>query len=302
MYDSIYVPVDNSDHSNASVHLAVELGAAYEAKLVGSHVYAAKLHDVRFKQMEFTLPDEYKEETELEKQRMIHDALIARGLHLISDSYLDKMEEMAQARGLPFTRKHFDGRNFEAIVNDINDSAYDLVVLGALGQGAVKDSDAGSVCERVLRRTDVDTLVIRNAEAYQLNGDEAILVGLDGSKASYRALDAACKLAKASGRPVEVIVVLSEQNASEEELHQAHLTAARQKAKEMGIRVSTSFQDGGAIENLISTAEKTGAWTLAVGRTGLDGGPEANTVGGVTEGLIRRAPCNILVAGSNPEA
>ena len=34
MYDSIYVPVDNSDHSNASVLLAVELGAAYKAKLV----------------------------------------------------------------------------------------------------------------------------------------------------------------------------------------------------------------------------------------------------------------------------
>ena len=68
MYSSIHVPLDNSDHSNAAMQLGVALGEAFEARLVGSHVYAAKLHDVRFKQMEFTLPDEYKEEKELEKQ------------------------------------------------------------------------------------------------------------------------------------------------------------------------------------------------------------------------------------------
>ena len=78
MYGTIYVAVDNSDHSNAAVQLSIALGKQWGSRMVGSHVYAAKLHDVRFKQMEFTLPDEYKEETELEKQRRIHDALITR--------------------------------------------------------------------------------------------------------------------------------------------------------------------------------------------------------------------------------
>ena len=59
MYKTIYVPVDNSDYSNAAIDLALTFGKAFSASLVGSHVYAAKLHDVRFKQMEFTLPDEY---------------------------------------------------------------------------------------------------------------------------------------------------------------------------------------------------------------------------------------------------
>ena len=80
MYKTIYVPVDNSDYSNAAIDLALRFGRKFQASLVGSHVYAAKLHDVRFKQMEFTLPDEYKEDIELEKQRKIHDALIGRGL------------------------------------------------------------------------------------------------------------------------------------------------------------------------------------------------------------------------------
>ena len=165
MYRTIYAAVDNSDHSNTSVLLAIQLGEAFRSKLVGSHVYAAKLHDVRFKQMEFTLPDEYKEETELEKQRRIHDALIARGLQLISDSYLDVMERLAEEAGLDFEAKTFDGRTFEALAKDIEASDYDLVVMGALGQGAVHHSDAGSVCERVLRRTATDTLVVRDLES-----------------------------------------------------------------------------------------------------------------------------------------
>ena len=62
MYKSIYAPLDNSDHSNAAMRLSVELANALNAGVTGSHVYAAALHDVRFKQMEFTLPDGYKEE------------------------------------------------------------------------------------------------------------------------------------------------------------------------------------------------------------------------------------------------
>jgi hypothetical protein len=94
MYKSIYVPVDNSDHSNRAVACALGLGKAYSARLVGCHVYAAKLHDYRFRQMEYTLPEEYIDEVELERQRKIHDSLITMGLKLISDSYLDGMSRL----------------------------------------------------------------------------------------------------------------------------------------------------------------------------------------------------------------
>ena len=65
----IYVPVDNSDYSDASIALSVAFARRFGSQLVGSHVYAAKMHDVRFKQMEYTLPEEYQDEVELEKQR-----------------------------------------------------------------------------------------------------------------------------------------------------------------------------------------------------------------------------------------
>ncbi len=38
MYKSIYVPVDNSDHSNRAVATSIELGKAFGSKLAGCHV------------------------------------------------------------------------------------------------------------------------------------------------------------------------------------------------------------------------------------------------------------------------
>src|ERR1700757_3036107 len=145
MYKHIYVPVDNSDYSNRAIDLGVELARAFGARLTGCHVYAARLHDYRFKQMEYTLPEEYKDENELERQRKIHDSLIAMGLQLISESYLDVMAKKAEAAGLPFERKMIDGKHYKALVEDALASDYDLVVMGALGMGAVKDSQLGSV-------------------------------------------------------------------------------------------------------------------------------------------------------------
>ena len=96
MYSKIYVPVDNSDFSNRAIANAVAVGKAFDSALVGCHVYAARMHDYRFKQMEYTLPDEYLDEVELERQRKIHDSLITMGLKLISESYLDQMQNLCQ--------------------------------------------------------------------------------------------------------------------------------------------------------------------------------------------------------------
>ena len=122
-------------------------------RLTGCHVYAARLHDYRFKQMEYTLPEEYKDENELERQRKIHDSLIAMGLQLISESYLDVMKaEGGGGRPRLRRRKMMDGKHYKALIEDTLASDYDLVVMGALGMGAVKDSQLGSVTERFVRK------------------------------------------------------------------------------------------------------------------------------------------------------
>ena len=104
--------------------------------------------------MEYTLPEEYIDEVELERQRKIHDSLITMGLKLISDSYLDGMSRQCKESSIEFEPRMMDGKHHAEILKDIVGSQYDLVVIGALGIGRARDSVIGSVCERVARQAD----------------------------------------------------------------------------------------------------------------------------------------------------
>ncbi len=334
MYKKIFVPVDNSEHSVCAIDMAVELAQAFDAKVVASHAYAARMHDYRFKQMEFTLPEEYLIEEAMEKQRKIHDTLITMGLELISDSYLVVADQRCKAAGVPFEPKMYDGKNWKVIVKDVEDSDYELVVMGALGLGAVKDSQLGSVCERVTRRVRTDTLVIKDVKRSKEVGEGAsdggsIMVGIDGSPESFAGLKTALKLGKVTGRQVEavsvydpylhyamfnsIVNVLTEKASKvfrfkeQEQLHeevidtglakiyQSHLEVARRIAEEEGVRLKATLLDGKAFEKLIQYARREKPWLMVLGRIGVHSDEDMD-IGSNTENLLRQAPCNILLS------
>ena len=330
MYKHIYVPVDNSDFSNRAIDLAVELGGAFEARLTGIHVYAARLHDYRFKQMEYTLPEEYKDENELERQRKIHDSLIAMGLQLISESYLDVMAKKAGDAGLTCERKMIDGKHYKVLIDDTKASDYDLVVMGALGMGAVKDSQLGSVTERYVRHIDRDTLVVRSADALK-HAQGAIVVCVDGSPQSFQGLKIGIALAKGLGRPLQAvgvydpylhyamfngIVGVLNQKASkifrfkeQEQLHeeiidtglakiyQSHLEIGRKLAADDGVELDITLLDGKCFEKILTFVRKEQPWLLIMGRVGVHSEENETDLGSNTENLMRLAPCNVLLTG-----
>lgn len=327
MYKTIYIPVDNSDHSNMAVDLGIELAKTFGSKIVGSHVYAAKMHDKRFKQMEAGLPEEYHDEKELDRQRQIHDSLITRGLQIITDSYLDYVDRRCTEANLPLERKSLEGRNWKVLVEDINASAYDLVIMGALGVGAVRDSVIGSNTERVIRRVrSADMLVIKQTKP--LNGGK-IVVAVDGSPYSFGGLMTGLALGKALNRSVEAISafdpyfhyaafhsisgVLNEEAGKvfrfkeQEKLHeevidsglakiyQSHLDISRELAQGEDTDVKTTLLDGKAFEKVIQYVRKETPWLLIVGRIGVHSDDDMD-IGSNTENLLRSAPCNVLVS------
>src|SRR6266478_1747048 len=289
MYQHIYVPVDNSDYSNRAIDLAVELGHAFGAKLTGCHVYAARLHDYRFKQMEYTLPEEYKDENELERQRKIHDSLIAMGLQLISDSYLDVMGRKAEEAGLAFDRKMVDGKHYKALIEDAQAAGYDLVVMGALGMGAVKDSQLGSVTERFVRRVTADTLVVRNHDPLK-DQQGGIVVGLDGSPQSFHGLKIGIALAKALGRPLHAVAVYDPY------LHYAMFNGIVGVLNEKASKIFRFKEQEQLHEEIIDTGlAKIYQSHLEIARKlAAEDGVE---LGSNTENLLRLAPCNVLLTG-----
>jgi nucleotide-binding universal stress UspA family protein len=120
VYAEIFVPVDNSSHSDWAVDRALELCKASGGRLTGNHVYAARLHDVRFRQLETGLPAQFQTTEEIKRQRKIHDKLIEKGLQLIADSFLDQLSKRCEAEGVQLTRQLLEGINFEEIVNEVN--------------------------------------------------------------------------------------------------------------------------------------------------------------------------------------
>src|SRR5437899_68893 len=120
VYREIFVPVDNSPHSDWAVDRAIELCRRSGGRVTGNHVYAARLHDVRFRQLETGLPARFQTPDEIKKQRKIHDKLIEKGLQLIADSFLDQVGKRCEAAGVPLVRQLLEGINYEEIVNEVN--------------------------------------------------------------------------------------------------------------------------------------------------------------------------------------
>jgi nucleotide-binding universal stress UspA family protein len=330
MYKSIYVPVDNSDHSNRAVACSLALGKAFSAKLVGCHVYAAKLHDYRFRQMEYTLPEEYIDEVELERQRKIHDSLITMGLKLISDSYLDGMSRLCQESSLEFEPRMMDGKHHIEILKDLAGSEHDLVVIGALGIGRARDSVIGSVTERVARQSDRDVWVVKHVPEAGEPERDTILVGLDGSPQSFGALMTATDLARTFSKKVEVIAVydpylhysvfngivnvlteqaakvfrFEEQNQLHEEIidtglaqiYQSHLEVGERMASETGIEIKKTLLDGKPFQKIIDHARKTNPWLIVMGRIGVHSPKDETGLGSNAENVLRAAPCDVLLS------
>jgi len=330
MYNSILVPVDNSDYSNQAIDVAIDLGKIYKSKITGNHVYAAKMHDYRFKQMEFTLPEEYLQEDELQKQRKIHDSLITMGLKLITDCYLNDMDGKCQSAGISIEKKMMDGKHHVELLKDIHASDYDLIVMGALGIGKMKDSQIGAVTSALTRHVDKDVWVVKHIPKENEAARDNILVGIDGSPQSFGSLMTATDLAQKHGKKITLIGVydpylhyqvfngivdvltdraakvfrFEEQNQLHEEIidtglaqiYQSHLEVAETMIKDSGLEVEKVLLDGKTFQKIADYIEKNPPWLLVVGRIGVHSEENCKDLGSNTENLLRICQCDILLS------
>ncbi|MBT5809881.1 MAG: universal stress protein, partial [Rhodospirillaceae bacterium] len=320
----ILVALDASEHANRALEEAARLAKSADGVITGIHAYAAMLHDRRFKMMEGGLPERYLEEEEMGRQRDVHDDLISRGLNIISDSYHDAGKAACDAAGVAFKRLSPEGKNYTRVVEAARSGEYDVLAIGALGLGAVPGSLIGTVAERVVRRSPIDTFVVRDPK--RSVGDGPIVVGVDGSPLSYGALMTALDLAARTGAAVHAVAaydpyyhyvafnkiagVLSEEAGKvfrfkeQEQLHeeliddgiakiyQSHLDVAETIADDLGVKLSTKLLDGKPYKAILGYLEEVGASLLVVGKTGVHADDELD-IGGNAENLLRLAPCHM---------
>ncbi len=329
MYENILVCLDNSEHSALGAELAVEVARRTGARLTGLHVYAARLHNDRFRQLEAFLPPQYRAEEVLREQRAVHSTLITRGLEIISDSYMGLLKDKAACAGLAASAKKREGKNYREILAESVEGGYDLVVLGALGLGRVETSRIGSVAERVARGARTDVLVARRG----LPAEGRILVAIDGSPLSFGGLERALVLSRAFGMEVEAVSafdpdyhqtafrsiagVLREEDGEifrfkeQERLHteiidknlaalyRDHLRKAVRLAEEHGFGIRHTLLSGKPFDRIIRYAEETRPFILVVGRSGVHASPDdpaCAEIGSTTENCLREVGCNVYIS------
>lgn len=326
MYKKILMPLDNSIYTDYCIDIGISLAQKCNSHLTAIHVYAAELHDRRFRDMEGGLPEHYREEERLKKSRTVHDSLIGEGLRLISNAYLDPFRERCSTAGVQFDTETVEGRNWLEIVREITMNGYDIAVMGVRGLGSVDGNLIGSVCQRVVRRARCDVLAVRKEGPIR----GRIVVSVDGSDHSFSSVRKAAALCSLFGLKLEIVSVydpnfhrrafqalvgvLSEEAGKrfrfkeQEKLHdeiiddglgkiyQEYLEKASGITGAYGIAVKSILLAGTAYSEISKYLEKDPPSLLVVGRFGAHRTDETD-IGSTAENLLRLAPCNVLVNG-----
>jgi nucleotide-binding universal stress UspA family protein len=301
MYESICVSLDGSKQSKKAIEIATALVKANGGRLLGLFIDPSAAEAARLARLAQALPEGQRPSLEAQ-----------RPLDVSPASY-------------PFETKLLTGRPHKVLATELSNGRHELIVLPARRSDEDTDSDLGSLCARSLRKSHVDTLVVKQETE---STSDIILVCIDGSQQSYAGLKAAIVLARTFNKRLQAVAVydpylhytlfngivnvLTEKASSvfkfkdQEKLHeeiidtglakiyQAHLEVARKVAETDGADLEITLLDGKAFEKIRQLAVRRPPWLMVMGRIGVHSA-EGMDIGSTTENLLRAVPCDVLV-------
>jgi nucleotide-binding universal stress UspA family protein len=132
-----------------------------------------------------------------------------------------------------------------------------------------------------------------------------IVVALDGSPGSEKALEAAVKLAQRDGGKLAAVTVLNRtdgpypEHLTESIQSQAHrylndiLQAAANYARSRGVQLTPILREGHPAAAIIDCAEQEKAEILLVGSKGKT--PSLSGIGGTADQVSGHSPCTVMI-------
>lgn len=296
----ILVGVDFSDGSTAALDHAAFIAAQLGANLHVLHVWHPP---------ELSMPSERTAGGSFDSLESVAESHATREL----ESFL----KSARERGVPVRHWFTElGVPSTTIVNVAARQKYDLIVLGTHGRTGVAHAVLGSVAERVVRRAPCPVLTVRAPAKPRVGAIRRVLVPVDYSEGSRRALRYAARLATSLGAELDVVHVwdrpsyvsedvvlhgpgdtrrslaeLIRENA--EQQMQEFLASASADAGGRGARPSHRLLSGEPASTLITELEK-GAHDLVVIGTHGRSGVARFLLGSVAEKLVRYSTVPVL--------
>lgn len=144
MYDDILVPTDGSDAALEAVEHAFPIAERFDATIHVLHVIEAALVGHSAPALD---------------RDSVREALQDEGERAVT-----AVEERAADRGVASTGDVVEGVPETAILEYADDHGIDMIAMGTHGRDGLDRYLVGSVTERVIRRTDVPVVVVREEE------------------------------------------------------------------------------------------------------------------------------------------
>jgi nucleotide-binding universal stress UspA family protein len=286
---SIIVPSDFSPLSEAAAARAAMLASVDGASV---HVVHAVGMPLFVNPYEYAVPAALWEDLRKaaqERLELTRKALEAKGVANVTALALDSIDPVA------------------AIAHAMRTYQGDLVVMGTHGRRGLQHAFLGSVTEHALRTLDVPILAVKEDAEAAAKPIAKIVLAVDFSPHSDRAVELAGSLAARLSASVQVIHALdlpidfdpylSTAGVELERGLEAHasqgLEEIRKRLEQHPIRVETSWRRGHPDVVVADAARQSGGQLIVMGTRGRTGLSHV-LLGSVAERTIRTAPCSVL--------
>jgi nucleotide-binding universal stress UspA family protein len=151
MIKKILVPVDGSDHANAAVDWASDIGAKYQARLTVLHVMAERGSG--------QVPEELRQLAQLERIEITERDILQSAANQI----VEAAKERARMHGIHAIDGTIGiGDPARVIVDQAKAAGVDLIVMGRRGLGGLPGLLLGSVSNKVLHLAACACLTVRS--------------------------------------------------------------------------------------------------------------------------------------------
>ena len=205
------------------------------------------------------------------------------------EAYFLKMRQSLQEKGYLVNTAIVEGDAAEEIINNAVASEADLIAMTTHGRSGIARWTLGSVADRIIHNTSLPVLLVRSQTDIRHEAIKTILVPLDGSELSEKALPYASALAKDHHAKLRLIQAVSPSDIeyaitrlptqSETDralqrrftLSDTYLSHVASELTSAGIKVETNVLLGDPARSIVDEAEKQAADLIVIsthGRTG----------------------------------
>ena len=285
----ILVPVDFSEHSRRALEEAIVFAKTFGAELHLLHCY--QLHPTGVEPYGIVTPETF-----------VHD------LRMAAFQRLSEWRDKVIAHGIRVQEHitaHYPPAEIVAMAERLG---IDLIVMGTRGLSGFKHVLFGSVAERTIRTAPCPVLTVGHGGVDDLREIHKILVPVDFSEHSKRALDEAIGLAKVFHAELHLLHcyqitpgAISPYGIAVPETYEYEVRTAvekrlsewRDKARAQKVTAQEHITAHYPPEEIVAMAERLGIDLIVMGTRGLSGFKHV-LLGSVAERTIRLAPCPVL--------